>query len=59
MANQQVYIDIVSGVEGHSIYINDVRVAGPKPWGGGNRVHHFLVDVKDIEEALNLANREA
>jgi len=57
MPNPQVYIDIVGGIEGPSVYINDIRVAGPKPWAGGALLHHFLVDVKDIEDALKGSNR--
>jgi len=58
-----VNIEIVSGVEGNSLYINDYRVAGPKPWGGGrviasipNVESHYLIEdlkrfVKDLEES--------
>jgi hypothetical protein len=30
-----VIVEIVRGVEGQAIYINHIRVCGPKPWGGG------------------------
>ena len=45
-------IEIVKGVEGHSLYINDYRVCGPKPWSGGVVIWHFEVDKKEIEKAL-------
>ena len=46
-------IDIVKGVEGHAIYINDFRVVGPKPWGGGEYVKSWeKVEIKDILKAL-------
>jgi hypothetical protein len=48
----RVRVDIVKGVEGLAIYINDFRIVGPKPWGGGKIVHTFVADVKDIKEAI-------
>lgn len=30
----QCKIDLIGGVEGNSLFINDFRVAGNKPWGG-------------------------
>ena len=32
-------ICIVDGVAGTAIYLNDFRIAGPKPWGGGDGTH--------------------
>jgi hypothetical protein len=45
-------ITVVAGREGHSIYINEIRVAGPKPWGGGLTVCEFNVPRSEIDEAL-------
>ncbi len=46
-------IDIVKGVEGHAIYINDFRVVGPKPWGGGEYIKSWeKVKVEDILKAI-------
>jgi hypothetical protein len=25
-------LEYVAGVEGNSVYLNDIRIAGPKPW---------------------------
>ena len=47
-----VEIEVVSGVEGPSIYINSYRVAGNKPWGGGTCIHKWKADVEDIKKAL-------
>ena len=33
--NKSIKLDIVQGVEGKSIYLDDHRIAGTKPWGGG------------------------
>lgn len=32
---------LVAGVAGDSIYLNDHRIAGPKPWGGGKIVQRW------------------
>jgi len=53
-----VLIEVVSGVEGPSMYIGNggigERVAGQKPWGGGRTTHTFQVDA---EELIRLAKR--
>lgn len=51
-----LYIDVVKGVEGHSLYIMNYdgsggtgfRIAGPKPWGGGQTIHSFQIDMLDV-----------
>jgi len=54
-----VYIDIVDGAEGPSVSIGDhqggMRVAGPKPWGGGTVRQRFLAYIADIRSALPAA----
>ncbi len=47
-------IKLVEGVEGNSIYLNDYRIAGPKPWGGGRVLHSWEVTAADIRNALKL-----
>ena len=42
----------VSGVEGNSIYLNDERIAGPKPWGGGKVLKEWKVDEIQIRNIL-------
>jgi hypothetical protein len=42
---------VVSGVEGPSLYANDYRIAGPKPWGGGKVIHRFEVSDDDLRGA--------
>ena len=50
--NERVEVVMVSGVEGPSVYINDRRVCGNKPWGGG-RVHSRWGTTKmDVLRAL-------
>ncbi len=43
---------VVSGVEGNSAYLDNYRIAGPKPWGGGKVIHEFTANVEDIKKAL-------
>lgn len=49
-----VNVHVVSGVEGVSLSINDCRVTGPKPWGGGRIIHSFKVSKTDLYRALCL-----
>ena len=49
----KVRIMLVNGVEGMALYINDYRVVGPKPWGGGTAVKSWVADEKDIIRALS------
>lgn len=47
-----VFIEVVKGVEGPSLYIGDDnsghRIAGNKPWGGGQTIHKFSVNVEEL-----------
>lgn len=54
MNNEKVKIEIVSGCEGKCIYINDYRVAGSKPWGGGTTEKSWTVDKGEILKALGI-----
>jgi hypothetical protein len=47
-----IKITVISGVEGPSIYINDLRVAGPKPWGGGSIIAEVYTRTIDVAEGL-------
>lgn len=53
MADRTVKIELVNGCEGYSVYIDDYRVAGLKPWGGGKVVKTWTAKVADIEKALS------
>ena len=50
-----VNIVVSAGVEGPSVYINNYRVAGNKPWGGGRTLHSFKAKKSDIFDALKIA----
>jgi hypothetical protein len=52
---QNISVEIVSGIEGLCLLVNDYRVAGPKPWGGGKVVHSFQTKQSQIDIALHRA----
>jgi hypothetical protein len=45
-------VTIVAGVAGPSVYLNDYRIAGPKPWGGGRVVAEYRADGDDVDRAM-------
>jgi hypothetical protein len=48
-----VKLVLCQGVEGQCIYLNDYRIAGPKPWGGGRTLHTWVVSVDDLTRAID------
>lgn len=44
-------LDIVYGVEGYAIYLDDFRIAGPKPWGAGRLVKSWTVSSDTLRSA--------
>lgn len=58
MGVKEVKIEIVEGVEGNSVYINDHRVCGNKPWGGGTAIGSWKVSLKEITQTLALLDVE-
>lgn len=50
---QTVSLSRAGGVEGPSIYLNDYRITGPKPWGGATSMEDFKrVETRQIFAAL-------
>jgi len=41
ISKEKLTVEVIRGVEGHCLGINNYRVAGPKPWGGGKVIHRF------------------
>lgn len=54
MADRKVNVLVVSGVEGPSLYVDNVRVAGPKPWGGGQTMAEWDISLADAREFSDL-----
>jgi hypothetical protein len=55
--DEKITIDVVTGVEGPSVYINDHRVAGSKPWGGGKIVYKFDTTWSELKRALGIERK--
>ena len=36
--------EVIRGVEGCCLALDDTRIAGPKPWGGGKIIHTWETD---------------
>ena len=47
-----IEVCIVNGVEGLSVSINNIRVAGNKPWGGGKILLAVQVPISKIKNAI-------
>ena len=45
-------VTVVLGPGGHALYVNDVRVYGQKPWGGGRVLLDLRPLVVDVRAAL-------
>ena len=45
-------IEVIKGVGGPSIYINNIRIAGEKPWGGGAIIYSWECSKEDILQAI-------
>lgn len=48
----RVNVEVISGVEGPCLSINEYRVAGPKPWGGGQVTKSWVTSRRDILAAF-------
>lgn len=51
--SKRININVVAGSEGPSLMVESddgtgCRVAGPKPWGGGEILYTWEVDVDDL-----------
>jgi len=50
-----ISIEVVSGVEGPSLYINQYRIVGNKPWGGGKVLQSWKIKAKELRQFLYAA----
>ena len=51
-ADKRYPIEIIQGVEGFCIGVNNYRLVGPKPWGGGTVVKRWNVSLADLGRAI-------
>lgn len=49
----KVKIDLIEGVDGYCLTIDDYRVAGPKPWAGGTTKETWMAEKKDLLAAID------
>jgi len=50
--DRPIVIQHVRGVEGPSVYLNGLRIVGPKPWGGGSLVASWEITMRDILQGV-------
>lgn len=50
--NQSYELVLCRGVSGDCLYLNDFRLVGPKPWGGGAVIGKWSVTAQDLELAI-------
>lgn len=53
--SSEVNVLVLGGPEGPSVYLDNHRVAGPKPWGGGTILHEFTAKRSEVLKALGFA----
>lgn len=53
--SDKINICVLQGSESKSLYINDYRVSGPKPWGGGKTIFETDVTKEELYQALGLS----
>lgn len=52
IAEKTYQMELIHGVEGDCISLNNYRIAGPKPWGGGQVTRAWRVSVADLQRAI-------
>lgn len=50
----KIEVEVISGVGGECLAINNTRVAGPKPWGGGRVIASWKCTRADLLSALGI-----
>ena len=50
--DREIEVSLIKGVEGNSISLNNYRICGSKPWGGGQVLKTWTTSIKDIQSAL-------
>ena len=50
---KEITIEVIRGVEGNCLSINNYRFVGSKPWGGGTVIKQWKTSRKDFIHSLN------
>ena len=48
-----VHVDICTGASGECVYVNDYRVKGGKPWGGGTVTKSIEIKTAELLRAID------
>lgn len=56
--DKKVKLTLVQGVAGLSLYLNDHRIAGEKPWGGGEVIKEWFVPEDEILDQLKIKQKK-
>ena len=48
-----ITVEVIQGPEGRCLSVDDRRVAGPKPWGGGSVLASWEVPLQQLLAALS------
>lgn len=57
MDKKHLIVEQVHGCEGDCLVMDENRVAGPKPWGGGRVVKKWLLDRRQVQEIVKIFKR--
>ncbi len=52
LTNRELELVLIEGPEGMAVCLNNYRIAGPKPWGGGKLCKAWCVKIDDIIKAI-------
>lgn len=52
--NIEVIVEIINGSDGMCVSVNNRRIAGPKPFGGGMVLKTFVTNLEELCIALDL-----
>jgi hypothetical protein len=47
-----IFVETILGREGGCLSVDNLRVAGPKPWGGGQVEKQWEVKISDLERIM-------
>ena len=52
MDEKKCKIEMIGGAEGSCLSLNDFRIAGPKPWGGGSVTKSWDTSIENVLTAI-------
>lgn len=52
--SDKVALELISGPAGNALYLDNHRVAGPKPWGGGRTIWQGSAKRSEVMIALGI-----